>query len=120
MALQTLLPQKQDRLKLFGIVAIIVVCGVWLAYYASTHFETHRTAQMPDSPALKAGRELNSKLASDHAFLDVGVVVVSESPLKFVVNGAVWSKADLDRLPAALKEFNADAEYDVQVQVMKR
>jgi hypothetical protein len=107
-------------MKVFAIVAIIVVCGGWLVYYASTHIETPKTAQMPDSPGLKAGRELNAKLAEDHAFLDVGVVVESEAPLKFIVNGAVWSKADLDRLPAALKNLNADAEYDVQVHLMKR
>jgi hypothetical protein len=119
-ALQDLFPQKQDRLKVFGIVAIIVVCGGWLAYYANTHIEIQKTAKMPDSPGLKAGRELNEKLASDHAFLDVGVVVVSESPLKFLVNGAVWSNADLERLPAALKELNPNAEFDIQTQVMRK
>ena len=48
------------------------------------------------------------------------VTVITEKPLKLNVVGAVYTQKDMDRLPAVLKEFNPDAEFDIHVELIRR
>jgi hypothetical protein len=109
------------RWKLILAVSITAICLVWISYFLFTSFSfSAKRATAPSSPGWTSAYEINKKLLDDPAYLDVGVAVASESPLKFVVKGGVYSQADLDRLPEALKKMNPDAEYELQVELLKR
>ncbi|HVU64989.1 MAG TPA: hypothetical protein VHC70_13495 [Phycisphaerales bacterium] len=108
------------RWKMILAISIIFICFLWIVYFTFSNFGSRRLATAPDSPGWTAAHQINQELEKDRAFADVGVAVLTENPLKYVVKGGVYSQADLDRLPEALKRIKPDAEYELQVELLKR
>ena len=121
MAIRDLIPSDSaERRKLFIAVSVIGLCTMWLLYFALTHISFGGGARPLDTPGWKLAIELSNKLNEEKPYADVGLAVLNEKPLKFQVNGAVWKQEDLDNLPARLKELKADAEYEMNVEILRR
>jgi hypothetical protein len=118
--LDSLPSDPSARRKLILAVSIIGICSLWMIYFVSTQFDFRGPARAPSSAGWTAAQQINAKLNSDHAFSDVGVGVLKEKPLKYIVNGGVYKQDDLDRLPEVLKSIKPDAEYELHVELLKK
>ena len=116
----TIPTEPADRRKFLIVLGIIVVCAIWMIYYFASQVSFQGVAKAPDTPGWKVANEINSKLIAEHAFADVALAVVNEKPLKLTAVGAVYSQKDRDRLPEVLKELNSEAEFEINVEIIKR
>ena len=97
-----------------------MVCIAWLGYYFLSQVNFTGPDRTLETPGWKITGEMYNKLITDHAFADVALKVDTEKPLKIIVMGEVYSKADFDRLPQVLKDLNGEAEFDNQVELKKK
>lgn len=117
MALTDSLPTNpKDRIKLVAAVTVIVLCLGWLTYTLWPS-GPGRTKELV-TPAWTTARAMDAKLHERKEFLDVGFVPVSESPMRFRIQGAVHAKNELPELEAYLKEIRPENDYEVKVEVL--
>jgi hypothetical protein len=113
------LPQERgDKVKLLAVVCLLPILLIWLIIYAMSSMP-EPLAQAVDSPGWTIAQDLSRKLNADHAFMDVGFAVVTEDPLRFAVNGAVHSDADMPRLVEKLQELRPEGDYEMNVEVLR-
>lgn len=111
---------RGQRLKLIVAVAVLVVCGGWLIYFAATSLRGPGPAKPLDTPGWRVANDLNVKLMSRDEFHDTGAAVISEDPLRLEISGLVRSQRDLDGLREYLREIRPENDYDVVVEVLRR
>ena len=108
-----------QKYKLFASIGLIVLCLVWLGYYLTSAGAFRGRAQALDTPAWRIAREINDKLTADPRFHDAGFSVESETPMKFKVNGAVQTRADLAGLEEFLKQIRPEGDFELNVEVLR-
>ncbi len=114
------LPEDRgDRIKLLSVAIVLPILLIWLTYYLIASMWPPPKAVELNTSGWQTARELTEQLNKDTAFLDVGLVVESESPLKFGVKGAVHADRDLVKLTAKLKELRPEGDYEMHVEVLK-
>ena len=114
------LPQERgDKIKVIAVAAVLPILVLWLIYYTATSLIPPPAAEVLDTPAWKTALALEQSLNADHAFKDVGFAVATEEPLRFAVRGAVYSDRDMTSLLTKLKELRPEADYDLEVEVLK-
>lgn len=110
-------PQKAMAI---GASVIILLCTIWIMASIIPALFGPPVAREADTPAWRVAKELNEKLMEEQAFLDVGFSVETESPLRYAVNGAVYSPADMQRLQNLLKELRPEGDYDFNVEILRK
>lgn len=113
-------PQNDDRKKKIKVAAastVLALCSIWFVIFYFTSCR-HVETVAPDSPGIQESRRVTEELNKQKEFIDVGFSLVSESPLRFTVNGAVHKQAHIEPLKAKLKELHPEEDYDFEVEVM--
>lgn len=112
-------PQNsKKRVKLIALVALLSVATIWIGYQVVGMMGGHGTARILNTPGWNQARELTTKLNADLRFNDIGLAVVSESPLQLRAEGLVHGQKTLDELKAFLAAEAPDATIEYQVVVM--
>ncbi len=102
---------------LLGVSSVVLgVCLLWITIF--TMRSCTPPAEAPRSAAALKAIDVSTKLHED-GFFDVGMDVISESPLRFKVQGAVHSQKELGELKDALKRLHPDDNYDFEVEILK-
>ncbi len=101
-------------------IAVIAIAVFWIGLNVLPGLFARRAVTRLDTPEQRIVEALNEKLLENPAFLDVGVSTGSEGQSAFVVNGAVHSVADLNRLDQRLKELRPEGDYEVHVEILKK
>lgn len=109
------LPKGSDRYKFIGVIVVLSLAAVWILTYLFSAGSGYRVGKPLDTPGWNAANEFAKSITSDPRFLDIGVSVVSESPLKLRVEGVIHPPVTLDELKdyIATNPLQAEIEYNV-------
>lgn len=108
----------REKVKIYAVVGVLVLCMAWLIYYISTSVGSGYGPPRPlETPAWNDANEINKKLLQDKRFLDVGLSVVTEHPRKYRVVGLVHSSAELAALKDLLQQEASGAELEYEVHL---
>ena len=108
----------RNRVLLSATVVIIVACTIWIVTFVARSGGTGAPVEPTITANTIAVSEFNAELSSDSRFVNAGVELLGEQPLKIRVIGMVDRDADLEELEQRVsKKFpDAESEYDVLVQ----
>jgi hypothetical protein len=109
---------KAERVKVVLALPVILLGIGWIAYQILSGVDWSGPAKPPDTPGARIVAEVNGKLVERAEFRDAGLDVISETPLRFKVVGAVESRKALEDLRAYLKEIRPDMDYEMDVSVL--
>lgn len=107
---------RKSKVMLFASSAVLGVCLIWITLF--TMRSCKPVAEAPRSAATLKAIDVSAKL-HEEGFFDVGMDVLTESPLRFKVQGAVHSQKELSELKDALKRLHPDENYDFEVEILK-
>lgn len=107
---------RKSKVMLIASSAVLGVCLLWITLFMMRSCKPR--AEAPRSAATLKAIEVSTKLHED-GFFDVGMDVVTESPLRFKVQGAVHSQKELGELKDALKRLHPEDNYDFEVEILK-
>lgn len=108
----------RDRTKLLIAGPVAAICVLWLLFFLISSIDLSGPTRPPNTAAFRTADEISKKLLERQEFNDVGMHVVSERPLKFMVSGAVHSDEDMDALRKFLSEVRPQNDYDMDVVVI--
>jgi flagellar basal body-associated protein FliL len=112
-------PRK--RLILIAVSVVLVLCVGRTIWFFATFLEFRPKAMAPDTPAWRTAYDVTSKIiAADESFVDVQVVVETESPMQLRIEGEVHSDDALKHLQSLIHEQLPDAGVTWAVDVRKR
>lgn len=103
--------------KHYALIVIIALCLAWMGYSFFTGNRDSGPPVIADTPGNRAVMDLNSKLLTA-GLMDVNAELVSESPLRLRITGAVKHSGELDELRAKIQEYRPENDYDFEVVVL--
>lgn len=110
-------PNIAERHKLIAVVVVISLAAIWILTYLLTSGNGYRTGKPLDTPGWNAANDFTKKLTADSRFADIGISVVSESPLKLKVEGVLHPPTTVQDLEKYVQEnpIQAEIEYNVTI-----
>ncbi len=109
------LPSSRDAIKLYAVIGVLAATALWISYYLLFTGSGYRVGKPLDTPGWNAANELNTKFMNEKQFADVAASVVSESPLKFKIEGALHPPTTLDELKSFVEQHKGAAEVEIDV-----
>jgi hypothetical protein len=113
--------ESDDRAQRTKVIAICVVLGavlIWIGVNVASMLRSGPRAPEQDTPAWIMANDLNKQLVERLEFHDTMFDIVSESPIKLKLIGAVNEPEDIEALKEFLKKIAPDLDYEMAVELM--